>query len=160
MEIFPEKRYSFTLINGQAESLERLKRRTEISSMLTSKRTDKSFIGNIKGNKFQLITSEIGKGAFVVLDGKIDESNGNVSLQINKVFKILISILFCFPLVAILIQAISKPKEFSVLLILVALIQIIFLRFIVGVFFNILSRRSLNKLRDVLDAENFNQLKV
>lgn len=64
MKIFPTNNYSFKLVGEPIESLERLKRRTLISESLSSKITDKSFIGIIGDNNFSIISSEIGRGAF------------------------------------------------------------------------------------------------
>ena len=47
MNIFPKNDYTFKIIGEQKETLERLKRRTEGSESLTSKITDKSFLGII-----------------------------------------------------------------------------------------------------------------
>jgi len=55
MNIFPTKELEFKLIDDQAETLNRLNRRTEKSKNLTSQYTDKSFRGMIDGNEFKII---------------------------------------------------------------------------------------------------------
>lgn len=152
MKIFPQNVYSFKLIN-ENDALERLKRRTEISNNLTSRRTEKSFIGSINGNNFKLITSEIGKGALTVMSGKINNKDGIVITEINKAFRIMFIVICCFPFIAVLTQAFSNSKDFSPIFFLIALLQVLFFRFVLGLIFKNLSKQSINRLSDVLDVE-------
>ncbi len=71
MQIFPRSTYEYELIDGPEETLERLKRRTKQVDTLVSSYTDKSFIGKIEKNKFELISSSIGRGALTVMSGTI-----------------------------------------------------------------------------------------
>ncbi|WP_312762314.1 hypothetical protein [Epilithonimonas sp.] len=154
MNIFPSTIYEFKLINGQTETLERLNRRTEESESLMSKVTEKSFIGKVKNNNFRIISSNIGKGAFCTLTGFIKEEKGEVLVEINKPFKILLTILMLFPFIAFFIQSFSKSTEFNPIFILICIGQILIIRFFfIGLFFKILSKQSLNRLSDVLDTE-------
>lgn len=154
MTIFPEDEFFFQLVDESA-SLERLKRRTENSKILSSKRTDKSFIGIVHENEFKLISSEIGKGAVTVMNGTINQGKGVVKTEINKVFKNLF-IMMCFlPFIALFYQAIAEPEAFSAIFILVAFLQILFLRLFMGILFRQLSKQSLRRLSDVLDIESF-----
>ena len=154
MNIFPSLEKKFKLIDNQTETLNRLNRRTEKSEMLTSQYTDKSFRGNINDNEFKIISSAIGKGAFCVMSGKIDSEKGNVKVEIHKVFKILLSIILCFPIIGISTIIITGVEEFSPIFILVAIGQVLMIRYLfIGLAFKFLSKESLNKLRDVLDFE-------
>lgn len=154
MNIFPTKEREFKLIDDQAETLNRLNRRTEKSENLTSQYTDKSFRGIINGNEFKVISSVIGKGAFCVMTGKINSESGNVKVEIHKVFRILLSIILCFPVIGISAMIISGAEEFSPIFILVAIGQVLMIRYLfIGLAFKFLSKESLNKLRDVLDFE-------
>ena len=154
MNIFPTKELEFKLIDDQAETLNRLNRRTEKSKNLTSQYTDKSFRGMIDGNEFKIISSVIGKGAFCVMTGKINSDNGNVKVEIHKVFRILLSIILCFPVIGIVALLLSDAKEFSPILILVVIGQVLMIRYVfIGLAFKFLSKASLNRLRDVLDFE-------
>ena len=154
MKIFPSSFYEFKLINDQSETIERLKRRTENSENLVSKFTDKSFVGKINGNNFKIISSNIGKGAFCTLNGNINQKNGEVFIEINKPFKILLSIFMFFPIIALMIQIITRPTEFNPIFIIVCLGQILIIRFFfIGIFYRILSKQSINKLSDILDTE-------
>ncbi|MBC3760064.1 hypothetical protein H7U19_16775 [Hyunsoonleella sp. SJ7] len=154
MKIFPTKELNFKLIDDQAETLNRLNRRTEKSENLTSQHTDKSFRGIINGNEFKLISSAIGKGAFCVMTGAIESDKGNVKVEIHKVFRILLSIILCFPIVGILIAILTGQEEPNPIFILVVIGQILIIRYaFIGLAFKFLSRQSLNRLRDVLDLE-------
>jgi hypothetical protein len=86
MNIFPIKKKDFKLIGNQPETISRLERRTKNSQRLTSQYTDKSFIGNVDGNKFKIISSSIGKGAFCVMKGEINSKNGHVKVEIHYFF--------------------------------------------------------------------------
>jgi|LakMenEpi03Aug12_release.lakeMendotaPanAssembly.Ray.scaffolds.fasta_scaffold276573_1 hypothetical protein len=154
MKLFPTKELKFRLVNDQAETLDRLNRRTERSDNLTSQFTDKSFRGLINENEFKLISSAIGKGEFCVMSGQINTVDGSVKVDIHKVFRVLLTIVLLFPLVGIILMTISGKEEFSPIMILVAIGQILMIRYIfIGLAFRFLSRESLNRLRDVLDLE-------
>ncbi|MEP5934398.1 MAG: hypothetical protein ABJ218_04725 [Winogradskyella arenosi] len=154
MNIFPTKEKEFKLIDDQAETLNRLNRRTEKSENLTSQYTDKSFRGMINGNEFKVISSVIGKGAFCVMTGKINSDSGNVKVEIHKVFRILLSVFLCFPAVGITIAILTGSEEFSPIFILVVILQMLMIRYVfIGLAFRFLSKDSLNRLRDVLDFE-------
>jgi hypothetical protein len=154
MNIFPTKEQEFKLIGDQTETLNRLNRRTEKSENLTSQYTDKSFRGIINGNQFKIISSAIGKGAFCVMTGEINTDKGFVKIEIHKVFKILLSIILCFPIIGILIAILTGNEKFHPIFILVIIGQILFIRYVlIGMAFKFLSRESLSRLRDVLDVE-------
>ncbi|WP_157593263.1 hypothetical protein [Rufibacter tibetensis] len=154
MNIFPLKNQGFRLIESQAETLNLLMRRTEKSESLTSQVTDKSFRGMISGNKFKIISSAFGRGAFCVLTGEINTNEGHVKVEIHKVFKVLLSIILCFPIIAVASMAVSRAEDFSANFILTAVLQVLMIRYaFIGIAFKFLSNSSLNRLRDVLDLE-------
>lgn len=154
MKIFPTKELKFKLVDDQAETLNRLNQRTEKSENLTSSHTDKSFRGIINENKLKLISSVIGKGAFCVMNGIIESDSGSVKVEIHKVFRILLSIFLLFPIIGLVAITVSGAEEFSPILILVAIGQILIIRYaFIGLAFRFLSKESLNRLRDVLDFE-------
>ena len=154
MKIFPTKELNFKLIDDQAKTLNRLSRRTEKSKNFTSQYTDKSFRGTINGNEFKIISSAIGKGAFCVMIGVIESDKGNVKVEIHKVFRILLSVLLLFPIIGLIAMILYRGQEFSPILILIMIGQILLIRYgIIKLTFKFLSRESLNRLRDVLDLE-------
>jgi uncharacterized membrane protein len=155
MDIFPKSNYTFKIIGEETETLERLKRRTEPSESLTSSITDKSFRGVVKDNTFRIISSEIGKGAFCVLTGEINDKNGQVEVEINKAFQILLSILLLFPFIGVIAQTFSNKEGFSIIFIIVAILQLLMIRyFFIELAFRRFSKSSLNKLSEVLDIEH------
>ncbi len=159
MKIFPTSNYSFKIIGEPVESLERLKRKTQISESLSSKITDKSFLGIINNNSFRIISSEIGKGAFCVLNGEISNKNGTVSIEINKTFQILLSIILCLPIAGLIAQLFSQEPNLVVILITATTVQILMIRFIfIELAFRRLSKRSLSRLSDVLDIESIEKI--
>lgn len=153
MEIFPTKEFKFKLLDSKEETIERLKRRTEFSERMISNFTDKSFRGILNGDEFKIISSEIGKGALCVMTGKIDNDNSYVNVEMNKAFRILFSIMFVMPIIALTIETVKKPNDILIF-ILVGIGQILMIRFFfIGMFFSRMSKQSLNRLRDVLDIE-------
>ena len=154
MKIFPTIELKFKLYNTQEETLSRLNRRTEKSEILISSRTNKSFRGIINENEFKIISSAIGKGAFCVMNGVIESDSGKVKVEIHKVFRILLSLFLLFPIIGLVVITVNETKEFSPILILLTIGQILIIRYIfIGLAFKFLSRESLNRLRDVLDFE-------
>ena len=154
MKIFPTKELKFRHVDDQEKSLNRLRRRTEKSKNLTSSLTDKSFRGTINGNNFKLISSAIGKGAFCVMSGTIESERGTVRIEIHKIFRIILSIFLCLPIIAIVLAALIGKEEPNPIFIVVIIVQIAFIRFVfIGLLFRFLAIDSLNRLRDVLDVE-------
>lgn len=154
INIFPFSVYEFKLINGQNETFERLERRTLKSDKFSSKYTDKSFIGKIQNNSFKLISSNIGKGAFCTLTGFIKDEHGEILVEINKPFRTLIVAMELFPFLALAIQLFSKPNQFSPIMVVVCILQVLIIRFLfVEIFFKIISKQSIKQLSDVLDTE-------
>ena len=152
MKLFPTREHEFRLVNNEVESMNRLKRRTEKSKNLTTNFTDKSFRGILNGNEFKIISSS-GKGALCIMDGKIIGKKGFVKVEIHKVFRILLSILYTFPFIGFFIFLATENENFYIL-VLVLIGQLLMIRyFFIELFFFISSRSCLNRLRDVLDFE-------
>ncbi|SNS36199.1 hypothetical protein SAMN06265376_11272 [Dokdonia pacifica] len=154
MTFFPTKERTFKLHGKQIESLERLQRKTERSENLTSQHTDKSFIGIITGNQFQLISSAVSKRPLCVMKGDIQDGKGYVKVEIYKPLKLLISIfLFVFS-IAILLPLLLGAKNFPPAFYVMGFGLILFFRFVLIKFmFKTISDTSLNSLSDVLDFE-------
>jgi ABC-type multidrug transport system fused ATPase/permease subunit len=154
MKLWPTKERHFHFADSKAHTLERLKRRTEYSEWLTSNHTEKSFRGVIEDNHFKLITSEIGFGAFCVMEGTINETTGTIKVTIHNVFKGFLSLFMLFPIAGFIMVTFFDKQEFSWIMLLVVLLQIVIIRFaIIELVFRRLSKRSLKSLRDVLDVE-------
>lgn len=154
MKIFPTKELQFKLIDSQEKALDRLKRRTEKSRNLTSDYTDKSFRGIINGNSFKIISSSIGKGALCVLTGTINTESGSLTVTVHKAFKVLLSILMCFPIIGVLVTFLLAEEKPQPMLLFLVIGHVLIIRFVfITLAFNYLSKESLNRLRDVLDIE-------
>lgn len=154
MKLFPSSAYTFKLYGDEKEAIDRLKRRTEPSESLSSQRTEKSFLGKINGNSFKIISSEIGRGAFCVLSGKIENNVGTLKLEINKPFQVLLGIMICFPILATGLSFVIGTTEDLIALPLIGILQAFFIRFVViEIAFKLLSKHSLNRLSDVLDID-------
>ena len=157
MKIFPYKELQFKLIDSQEETLDRLTRRTERSHSLVSKHTSKSFIGIINNNHFELITSLIGFGALCKMSGTILKEKGTVRIEVNSAFQVLFGIILIAPILIASFLIISGPEEPIFNLIILAIVHMIFMRFVfLGGAFKFLSKLSLSSLRDVLDVEWIN----
>ncbi|KPM30183.1 Hypothetical protein I595_3721 [Croceitalea dokdonensis DOKDO 023] len=88
------------------------------------------------------------------MTGAIETEKGNVKVEIHKVFRILLSVFLLFPIIGLIAMILTKTQEFSPILILVMIGQILVIRYgFIGLAFKFLSRESLNRLRDVLDLE-------
>ncbi|GJM63893.1 hypothetical protein [Persicobacter diffluens] len=154
MKVFPTTEKEFILTDNQEETLYRLKRRTDYSKNLTSQYTDKSFRGEVNENRFNIISSAIGSGAFCILKGEISSKKGIVKVEIHKMFKALLSVLLLFPLIGLIVEILNRNEDFSPIFILIVVIQFLFIRFgFIELAFRSLCKSSLNRLRDVLDIE-------
>lgn len=162
-KIFPTKKYKFSLLDSKEQTMERLKRRTEYSESMTSSVTNKSFRGIVNDNDFKIISSEIGKGAFWVINGVVDEKGGEINLEINKGFKILFTVAFFLFFLSFIIISVSNLKEIKDFFIMLGVVffQFVFYRFIVlELFMSRTINNSLKRFRDVLDVEfesNYNR---
>lgn len=94
MKIFPTRNYKIELIDSPEKSIELLKSKTLESDSLSTKSTDKEFIGRIHESRFEIINSKVGIGAFTVLRGHFSGDSVHIVAEINKPFKVLISIMF------------------------------------------------------------------
>lgn len=154
IKLFPTKELKFRLIDGKAETLERFSRRTEKSENLTSQFTEKSFRGLINENEFKVISSVIGAGTFCVMTGQIDLNGGNVSVEIHKAFRVSFIIIFFLLIIGNIGMVVIKLEEFSSAMVLILVGQILIIRYIIMEFaFRLLSRRSLHRLRKILNIE-------
>lgn len=154
MKLFPAKQLQFKLVDSHSETLDRLTRRTQKSTRLISQSTDKSFIGIIDDKRFRIISSVVGKGAFCVMTGTVEQGAGVVNVEIHKPFRVLLSVLLVLPIIGFFVTLLTRKEEFSPIFILVAIGQVLMIRyFFIGMAFKYLAKENLNRLRDVLDVE-------
>lgn len=143
MKIFPTMNYKIELTDNSENSIELLKLNTLESDSLSTKSTNKEFIGRINANYFEVIGSEVGIGAFTVLRGNFSDSYVNVVGEVNNPFKVLISILFIFAIGGISYNAfkIGFPGAFGMLVPLtmfIGLVRFVFLGSIFKRSFNLI----------------------
>lgn len=157
MKIFPIKSYEIKLTDNPENNIKLLKLNTLESDSLSTKLTNKQFIGRINVNNFEIIGSEAGIGAFTVLRGNFSDGYVNVVGEVNNPFKVLISIMFIFAIGGISYNAfkIGFPGAFGMLVPLTMFIG--FLRF---VFLGLIFKRSFNlifgKFNSLLDVNQSN----
>jgi hypothetical protein len=151
MNIFPIKNYEIELLNDSSKALSELENNTLITDSLSSEWTKKAFIGQVNENGFKIISSEPGRGAFCVLNGKLESKKGLVEITINKAFRIMLSMIFLFPIVGFIISFFIKKIEVSISLIIPTFMSIVVFRFILTeIAFRIISNNSLKKLTKII----------
>ena len=159
MNIFPIKHYEIELLNDSSKALLELENNTMITDSLSSEWTKKAFIGQVNENGFKIISSEPGRGAFCVLNGKLESQKGSVEITINKAFRIMLSIIFLLPIVGFMISFFIKEIEISISLILPTLISIVVFRFILTeIAFRIISKKGLKKLTKIIGITKLSEV--
>jgi hypothetical protein len=154
MNIFPTIEKHFRLVDSQEKTLDRLKRRTEYSENLTSRKTEKSFRGKVTGQGFAVISSFLGWGAFCVMTGEIDSEQGIIRVNLHKVFKLLCGFILCLPIIGLVAILTIENKDSSIFLILISFLQMIVIRFVfIELSFRFISNSSLRRFKDVCDVE-------
>lgn len=155
MKVFPTKNHEIELEGNPEKKIELLKSKTLLSNSLSTKLTNKEFIGRINGNNFEIIGSEIGIGALTVLRGNFSDDNLTVVAEVNKPFKVLVSVLFIFGICGISYNAfkIGFPEALGMLVPLTMFIGL--LRFVfLGLFFNISSNLVFGKFFTLLNVSS------
>ena len=151
MKMFPTKKFTAELTENSAVAMAELKRNTDITDTLVSDYTKKEFRGQVNENEFKVISSEIGRGAICVLNGKFDGKTGEIEIRIHKAFKVMFSILMLMPIVGFGIVAITNGIEKSYGIILPMIMSILFVRFVfMELSFRFVSKTGINKLKRVI----------
>jgi hypothetical protein len=151
MNIFPIQYYEIELLNDSSKALSELEKNTMITDSLTSEWTKKAFIGQVSENGFKIISSEPGRGAFCVLSGKLESKKGYVEIRINKAFRVMLSIVFLFPIVGFIVSFFIHETEVLISLIIPTLMSVVVFRFILTeIAFRIISRNGLKKLTEII----------
>lgn len=154
MKVFPSKGVEFTFAETEDLLIRRLDRSIEKSETLTSRNTSRPFIGKLTENHFEIISSAVGIGSFCIMNGEVLPNKLFVNVEIQKVFKILLGIFLCLPVVGLPMAIITSEEEFSFLILTVIIGQVLMIRFLfIGVAFKLISKISLNRMRYVLELE-------
>lgn len=150
---FPTKKVRFELFDEKDSSIARLRRRTfETKNLYGLERTNRSFKGNIQPQRFQLMVLFFGVTTMCVIQGELKDKCGQLKLFIHPSFKWLLRLLIFLPFIAISILAIVDLENFAVVMILVALLQALFIRFvIIAIIFRYVSSYNIQRLKEVLD---------
>lgn len=151
MKIFPRNNYEFELTKESSDALSQLEKNTLITESLVSEWTKKVFIGQVNNNRFKIISSKPGYGAFCVLEGNLESKKGTLQIRIHKAFKIMLSIIYVFPIIGFTIALFTKEKEIIISLMVPTLMAIIVFRFIfTELAFRIISNKGLKKLSETI----------
>ena|SRR5690606_18891412 len=151
MKIFPISNYQIELKKESSDALSELEKNTLITDSLVSEWTKKMFIGQVNKNGFKIISSKPGQGAFCVLEGKLESHSGILEIRIHKAFRIMLSLIYLFPIIGFTIALLTKEKEIIISLIIPTLMTIIVFRFIfTELAFRIISRNGLKKLTEII----------
>src|SRR5690606_2208846 len=151
MKIFPTNKYEFEMTKESSDALSELEKNTMITDSLVSEWTKKTFIGQVNDNGFKIISSKPGRGAFCVLNGKLESKHGTLEITIHKAFRVMLSLIFLFPIIGFLIAIFTQEKEIIVSLIIPTLMSLVVFRFIfTELAFRIISSYGLKKLTEII----------
>ena|SRR5690554_1175325 len=151
MKIFPTNNYEFELTKESTDALSELAKNTLITDSLVSEWTKKAFIGQVNNNSFKIISSKPGRGAFCILNGKLESKRGTLEIRIHKAFRIMLSLIYLFPIIGFTIALFTKEKEVIITLILPTLMALVVFRFVfTELAFRIISRNGLKKLTEII----------
>jgi len=161
MNIFPAKNYEFELLFDSSKALSELEKNTMITDSLVSEWTKKEFIGQVNKNGFRIISSKRGRGAFCVLNGNLKSKNGTLKIEIHKAFRVMLSLIYLFPIIGFTIALFTKEKDVIISLITPTIMALVVFRFIfTEIAFRIISRNGLKKLTEIIGITNLKKNEV
>ncbi|KAA1239368.1 hypothetical protein [Aquimarina sp. RZ0] len=151
MKLFPKRNFIAELSGSSSEAMAELKRNTDITDSLVSDWTKKAFRGQVNKSEFKIISSEIGRGAVCVLNGKFEGKIGEIEVRIHKAFKVMFSILMLMPIFGFGIMVLTNGIEKSLGIIIPMAVGIIFVRFLfIELSFRFISKTGLKKLTNIM----------
>jgi hypothetical protein len=154
MKIYPIKKYSIALINGRSKTISELQKETLSDEQFVSDWNKQTFIGKINEPNFELKLSKKLYGSFCVFNGKLDEKNGTLEIGINKIFKVIIFVIFLFPIFGLITSLFKNGFKNSIELFFPTIFFIIGFRFIfIELGFLIISRIGVEKLSKIIGIE-------
>ena len=113
MKIFPIKKYSITLINERSKAIFELQKETLSDEQFVSDWNKQTFIGKVNETNFEIKLSKKLYGNFCVFKGKLEERNGSLEIEINKTFRVILSVIFLFPIFGFLTSLFKGGRQFS-----------------------------------------------
>jgi hypothetical protein len=154
MKIFPIKKYSITLINERSKAIFELQKETLSDEQFVSDWNKQTFIGKVNETNFEIKLSKKLYGNFCVFKGKLEERNGSLEIEINKTFRVILSVIFLFPIFGFLTSLFKNGFENSIELVFPTIMFIIILRFVfIELGFKIISKNGVNKLSKIIEIE-------
>ncbi|MFD2824537.1 hypothetical protein ACFS5M_12715 [Lacinutrix iliipiscaria] len=151
MKIFPTNNYVFELTKESTDALSELEKNTLITDSLVSEWTKKTFIGQVDNKGFKIISSKPGRGAFCILEGTLKSKKGTLEIRIHKAFRIMLSLIYLFPIIGFTIALFTKEKEIIISLIFPTLMALVVFRFVfTELAFRIISRNGLKRLTEII----------
>lgn len=151
MKLFPANEYTVELNNHSSLALENLRQNTKLTDSLISELTQKAFIGQVQESSFKVISSAPGYGAFCVLIGDFQGSEGVIIIKIHKVFKVLSLILMLLPIILVGVTLSYREIEYPIGFIVPISMVIVFVRFaLLGLGFRTISKKSLSRLIEII----------
>ncbi len=161
MKLFPKRNFIVELSESNSIAMAELKRNTDITDSLISDWTKKAFRGQVNESGFKIISSEIGRGAICVLNGKFDGKTGEIEVRIHKAFKVMFSILMLMPIIGFGIVALTSGMEESLGIIIPMVMGIVFVRFaLMELSFHFVSKVGLNKLTQIIGIKTLKKNEV
>ena len=95
---------------------------------------------------------------FCVLNGKLEVKKGTIEITIHKTFKVLLSLVYIFPLIGFIISLFTKEINTIISLIIPTVMSIIIFRYVfTELAFKFISENGLKKLTEVMEI---NELKL
>jgi hypothetical protein len=129
MKLFPSSHYQIKLTIPYSEVKKTLEENTDFTLSMVSAYTKKTFRGYVDKAFFKLISAEIGIGVLSVARGKFDGENGTITISLNKGMQVLFSILFLFPVIAVIFMAFVNGIEDAIKFTPILVITLLLLRF-------------------------------
>jgi hypothetical protein len=155
MKIYPIKKYSITLINGRSKAMSELQKETLSDEQFVSDWNKQIFLGKVNETNFELKLSKKIYGNFCVFKGQLEDKNGTLEIIINKTFKVILFVVFLFPIFGFLTSIFKNGFKNSIELLLPTIFFILILRFVfIELGFQIISKIGVNKLSKIIGIEN------
>ncbi|WP_438425456.1 hypothetical protein [Aquimarina macrocephali] len=147
MKLFPTKYYSIELQNDSSIAMTALKSHTLSNEQFVTDWNHQTFIGKIHDDEFEIKLSKNLYGAFCILNGKLENRNGTLEIQVGKTFKILFLIIVLF-VISGLIASVIQNRLDTLLSLVIAIIvfRFIFIEFC----FIMISKTGLDKLTEII----------
>ena len=150
MRLFPKTEYSIILNIESSEAISRLEKQTKLPEGFIMNYNLQLFLGEIKGNQFEIKLSKFILGEICLLQGELDNKKGHLKIITNKPIKIICSAFLLFILVGIIIALIKK--QFDVIPHLILTLALNWL-FYLELGFIIMSKIALKKLTEIIEIK-------